>query len=115
LWDRAEAVASSQLIYPEARAAAAAAHRGGRINARTLRSAVESIDELRDELDVIGLDAALARAAGELAERHALRGYAAVHLASAIAIEDPNLVMVTWDRGLGAAAAQHRAVVPAQQ
>jgi len=64
---------------------------------------------------VIGLDAALARAAGELAERHALRGYDAVHLASAIAIDDPNLVMATWDRDLSAAAAQHRAVVPAQQ
>jgi len=64
---------------------------------------------------VIGLDATLARAAGELAERHALRGYDAVHLASAIAIEDPDLVMATWDRDLAAAAAQHRAVVPAQR
>jgi len=64
---------------------------------------------------VIGLDTALAQAAGELAERHALRGYDAVHLASAIAIKDSNLVMATWDRDLGAAAAQHRAVVPAQQ
>jgi hypothetical protein len=115
LWDRAERVASSQLIYPEARAAAAAAHRGGRIDARTLRSAVRSIDELCEELDVIGLDAALARAAGELAEQHALRGYDAVHLASAIAIEAPDLVMATWDRGLAAATAHHRTVVPAQQ
>jgi uncharacterized protein len=115
LWDRAEAVASSQLIYPEARAAAAAAHRGGRIDARTLRSAVRSIDELCKELDVIGLDAVLARTAGELAERHALRGYDAVHLASAIAIEDPDLVMATWDRDLAAATARHRTVVPAQR
>jgi predicted nucleic acid-binding protein len=64
---------------------------------------------------VIGLDAALAQAAGELGQRHALRGYDAVHLASAIAIEDPDLVMVTWDFDLAAATAQHRAVVPAQQ
>jgi predicted nucleic acid-binding protein len=103
------------LVYPEARAAAAAAHRGGRIDARTLRRAVRSIDELCDEIDVIGLDATLARAAGELAERHALRGYDAVHLASAIAIESPNLVMVTWDRDLAAATAHHCTVVPAQQ
>lgn len=115
LWDGAERVASSQLIYPEARAAAAAAHRGGRIDARTLRIAARCIDELCEELDVIGLDATLARAAGELAERHALRGYDAVHLASALAIEDPDLVMATWDRGLSAATAQHRAVVPAQR
>lgn len=80
-----------------------------------MRSAVRSIDELCGELDVIGLDAVLARAAGELAERHALRGYDAVHLASAIAIEDPDLVMATWDRDLAAATAQHRTVVPAQR
>jgi predicted nucleic acid-binding protein len=103
------------LVYPEARAAAAAAHRGGRIDARTLRSAVRRIDELCKELDVIGLDAALAHSAGELAERHGLRGYDAVHLASAIAIEDPSLVMATWDRYLAAAAAGHRAVVPAHR
>jgi predicted nucleic acid-binding protein len=108
-------VVSSQLIYPEARAAAAAAHRRGRIDARTLRSAVRSIDELSAELDVIGLDAALARIAGELAERHALRGYDAVHLASAIAIEEPDLVMATWDRELATATAEHRTVVPAQR
>lgn len=115
LWDRADVVASNQLIYPEAHAAAAAAHRGGRIDARTLRSAVRSIDDLCEELDVIGLDVVLARAAGELAERHALRAYDAVHLASAIAIEDPDLVMATWDRDLAAATAQHRTVVPAQR
>jgi len=108
-------VASSHLIYPEARAAAAAAHRGGRIDARTLRSAVRSIDELYKELDVVSIDAVLTRAAGDLAERHALRGYDAVHLASAIAIDDPRLVMATWDRDLAAATAQHRTVVPAPQ
>ena len=114
LWDRAESVASSQLVYPEACVAAAAAHRGGRIDARTLRAARRTIDELCRELRVIGLDERLARSAGELAERHALRGYDAVHLASALAIDDPDLVMATWDRDLAtAAAAQDRTVVPA--
>ncbi len=94
----------------------AAAHRGGRIDARTLRAAVRTIDELCRELDVIGLDEALARAAGDLAERHALRGYDAVHLASAAAIDDPDLVMATWDRELASAAvATNRTVVPAQR
>jgi predicted nucleic acid-binding protein len=116
LWDRAEAVASSQLIYPEARAAAAAAQRNGRIDTRTLRAAVRTIDELSRELDVIGLDDTLARAAGELAERHALRGNDAVHLASATAIDDPDLVIATWDRALASAAlAKNRTVAPAQR
>jgi predicted nucleic acid-binding protein len=109
-------VASSQLIYPEARAAAAAAHRGSRIDARTLRTAVRAIDELCQELDMIGLDDTLARVAGDLAERHALRGYDAVHLASAIAVDDPDLVMATWDRDLATASIeQNHTVVPARQ
>jgi predicted nucleic acid-binding protein len=64
---------------------------------------------------VIGLDDTLARAAGELAERHALRGYDAVHLASATAIDDSDLVIATWDRDLASAAiAKNQIVVPAQ-
>lgn len=116
MWNRAEVVASSHLIYPEARAAVAAAQRSGRIDTRTLRAAVRTIDELYRDLDVIGVDDALARTAGELAEHHALRGYNAVHLAAAIAIHDPDLVVATWDRDLAAAAlAKNRTIVPAQQ
>jgi hypothetical protein len=52
--------------------------------------------------------------AGELAERHGLRGYDAVHLASAISIEDADLVTATWDEALAAAVtASGYAVVPA--
>ncbi len=97
---QADSIASSQLIYPEARAAAALAFRTGRIDAHTLRSAVRAIEDLYAELRVIGIDGALAQFAGELAELHGLRGYDAVHLASAIAIEDAALVTVTWDRDL---------------
>jgi predicted nucleic acid-binding protein len=104
VWDRAEVVAASRLVYPEARAAVAAAQRAGRIDPRTLRAAVAAIGDLSSELRVIGIDDALACAAGDLAEKHGLRGYDAVHLASAIAIGDPDLVMATWDRDLGAAA-----------
>jgi hypothetical protein len=35
--------------------------------------------------------------AGRLADRHALRGADAVHLASALAIADPELVLVVLD------------------
>jgi hypothetical protein len=86
----------------------------GRIDTRTLRTAVRAIDDLHAELRVIGIDDALAQFAGELAELHGLRGYDAVHLASAIAIADAALVMVTWDRDLAdATVARGHAVVPA--
>jgi uncharacterized protein len=104
LWDRAGIVASSRLIYPEARAAVAAARRSGRIDSRTLRSAVRRVDDLYGELRVIGVDAQLVQAAGDLAELHGLRGYDAVHLASALAIGEPDLVIATWDHDLQEAA-----------
>jgi predicted nucleic acid-binding protein len=87
--------------------------RTGRIDARTLRSAVRAIDDLYAELRVVGIDGALAQLSGELAELHGLRGYDAVHLASAISMQDTELVVVTWDGDLAAAAlACGYAVVP---
>ena len=104
LWDRAESVVSSQLAYPEARAAAAAAHRGRRITSATLRRAVDRIDELCAELDVISLDPDLAHTAGDLAEAHGLRGYDAVHLATALSIDADSMLLATWDGDLARAA-----------
>ena len=103
LWDRAESVVSSQLIYPEARAAAAAARRGRRITSATLRRAVDRIEDLCSELEVIGLDANLARSAGNLAEAHGLRGYDAVHLATAMSVHADSMLVATWDGDLARA------------
>ncbi len=114
LWEGADLLVSSQLIYPEARAAAAMAYRIERIDSSGLRDAVESIEALCAELRVIGVDESLARLAGELAEAHGLRGYDAVHLASAVSMEDARLVTATWDADLAnAAVACGYAVVPA--
>jgi len=95
---------SSQLVYPEARAAAAAARRGRRITTATLRRAVDRIDELCTELDVISLDPGLAHSAGDLAEAHGLRGYDAVHLATALSIDSDSMLLATWDGDLARAA-----------
>lgn len=116
LWEEADVAVSARLLHPEARAAVASAHRARRVGARRLRGLVKQLEKLHADLDVVGLDDALARSAGDLAERHALRGYDAVHLASALAIDLPGeLVVATWDRELAAAAlAEGRMVVPAQ-
>ena len=53
---------------------------------------------------LIGVDWPLARHAGELAEQHDLRGFDAVHLATALAVDAADLVLVTWDRDLARAA-----------
>jgi uncharacterized protein len=59
---------------------------------------------IQDELLLVGVDAALAREAGDLADQLGLRGYDAVHLASALALGEPTTV-VTWDEELRRATA----------
>lgn len=103
LWGTRLQAASSILCYPEGRAAVAAARRGGRLSATGHRRAREEFESLQSELLLVGIDGPLARQAGELAEELGLRGYDAVHLASALALGLAT-TFVTWDRDLSAAA-----------
>jgi predicted nucleic acid-binding protein len=76
--------------------------------------AVEELDRRFSSMDVVELRRSLAVAAGSLAERFALRGYGAVHLASALVVDDGHTVMLTWDHELArAAGASGLGVVPA--
>jgi hypothetical protein len=104
LWDGADRIVSVRVVYPEARAALAQAHRLGRVTAQGLRSAVDDLDRRCEQLDLLDIDGALAKQAGDLAEQHALRGYDAVHLAAAHRVNDAELVVVAGDRPLLAAA-----------
>ncbi len=92
-------------LLAEARAALAAARRLGRQTARQHAQAVGALAELWLEIDGIELTEQLAIRAGELAEVFALRGYDAVHLASAEAIADDDAILVTSDQDLASAAA----------
>ena len=103
LWETRHPAASSILAYPEGRAALGAAQRGGRLTASAHAKAVEDFEAIQDELLLVGVDVLLTREAGDLAEQLGLRGYDAVHLASALALGEPTTV-VTWDRDLGRAA-----------
>jgi predicted nucleic acid-binding protein len=104
LWDRADLLVSSQLVYPEARAALAAAVRARRIDESTHVSAVATLEDLYAELRVIAIDEPLARHAGDLASEHALRGYDAVHLACALHLESRDILLATWDTAVNSAA-----------
>jgi predicted nucleic acid-binding protein len=103
LWDSYPA-AASVLAYPEARAALAAARRVKRLTARAHDRAVAELDVLNAELMIVVVDEALAQRAGELADERALRGYDAVHLASALALDPGETTLVTWDHDLSDAA-----------
>ncbi len=100
LWNEATRVISTRLIYPEARAALAQAQRMRRLTTGELGQAVEDLDSLASEISYIEINADVAASAGDLAQTHGLRGYDAVHLASAALIHDEELVLVTGVRDL---------------
>ncbi len=115
LWDGCDAALSSRLAYPEVRAALAAAARNHDLTQAELDTAERDWDEFWAAVRPVELTAAVEQHAGDLARAHALRGADAVHLASARAIGDPDLILAVWDRRLhaGALAAGCR-VAPAQ-
>ncbi len=104
VWERAQTVVTSQLTYPEARAALAAARRAGRLDTRAHRESTRRIDARWAQLAAVDLDAGMAARAGGLAHEHGLTGADAVHLAAAMALEAEDLVFVSWDGRLAAGA-----------
>jgi uncharacterized protein len=113
VWTAADRVVASRLLYPEARAALAAAHRSGRIPKALYRGRREALEVLWDQLDVVEITSTLARSAGDLAERYALRGYDAVHLAVALQVR-PDAMASADEELLRAAVALRIALVDAR-
>lgn len=97
LWDDADRVVSCRLAYVEGRAALAMARRMNRLDEDELRLAVQDFESLHAQLDVVEVTPGLVQDAGSLAERFALRGYDAVHLASAQLVQDPDVVLAAGD------------------
>jgi uncharacterized protein len=85
LWVESDFAVCAEIGYVEARAALAAVRRDKRLSAAALRTANEELELLWEQISVVAVDTGLVRAAGDLAEHDALRGYDAVHLAAAIA------------------------------
>lgn len=104
LWTDATRVVSCLLLYAEASAALAAAHRQRRLDDRSLRAAFAGLEALFGELHPMHVDELLVRRAGTLSSRLGLRGYDSVHLAAAERLADEELLFVAGDRALCAAA-----------
>jgi predicted nucleic acid-binding protein len=115
LWDGCDAALASRLAYPEVRAALAAACRHHDLSDDDLDTAERAWEQYWAAVRPVELTAGVERHAGQLARTCALRGADAIHLASALAIADPDLIIAAWDRRLhsGAATAGLR-VAPAQ-
>jgi uncharacterized protein len=116
LWDGCDAAVASRLAHVEVCAALAAANRNHQLGDDDLVSALDSWDGYWAAVRPVELTAAVEQRAGRLARQHALRGADAVHLASALALGDPDLVVAVWDARLAAGArAAHLAVAPADE
>lgn len=99
-WDDADTVVTSRLLYVESAAALAQASRTGRLSQRQHHAAVGLLDRLWPEFAVVEADESLVSRAAHLANIAALRGYDAVHCASAELVDDSDLVVASGDRHL---------------
>lgn len=105
-WLSADRLFTVRLTLVEARAALAQASRTVRLSQAQQRSAVSALPALFEQVGFIEVDDDVVRTAAELAETRALRAYDAVHLAAALRVEHPELVLVTGDGALLTAAAR---------
>lgn len=79
-------VASSLVTYAELRAGLAAALRGSRLSEAEHLERLREFEEDWEDVDKRQVTEPLVRLAGDLAEEHGLRGFDAIHLASAVAL-----------------------------
>ena len=105
--DEAEAVATSLLAYIETQAAFARARREARLSAQAYRHIVDAFVEDWSRYVAVEVTDRLVKEAGDLAVHRALRGYDALHLASALSLRERVSSAVTFlafDRKLTVAA-----------
>ncbi len=88
LVDAAEMPSTSRIAYAEARAAFARKRREKAVTLRDYRIIVQDFDNDWETFFIVDVSDALIKRAGQLAETFALRGYDAVHLASAVIVSE---------------------------
>ena len=105
--DEVEAVATSLLAYAEARAAFARARREARLSPHAYRHIVEMFEEDWPRYITVEVTDRIVKHAGNLAASRALRGYDALHLASASSLRErvsSSVMFLSFDRELSVAA-----------
>jgi len=88
LLDATEMPSLSRIAYAEARAAFARKRREKAVTLRDYRTLVQDFDDDWETFFIVDVSATLIKRAGQLTETFALRGYDAVHLASAVIVAE---------------------------
>ena len=84
----ATVISTSKVAYAEARSAFARKQRDGGFSAKVLRKIVEDFNREWESYFLIEVTDGLIRSAGDIAEKHLLRGFDSIHLASAINLKN---------------------------
>lgn len=107
LVDEAVLVATSRIAYAEARAALARTWREGALSEEDYRQSTIHLRADWEAYFTLDLAESVVQVAGDLAERHRIRGFDAIHLASGLTlsrrVRDP-ITFVCWDTRLWNAA-----------
>ena len=105
----ADALATSVVAYPEARAAFSRRYHEGGFDSKGFSRIKHGLDEDWPHYAVVQLTPNLAIEAGEIAEIQRVRGFDAIHLASALALQEKltgPMIFSCFDRRLNEAAKQ---------
>jgi uncharacterized protein len=98
LWDTSDRIFCLAVGYLEVRGAIAR-----RLARAAARRARDILDEDRAEVETIEVDDSLIARASEVTDLHRLRALDALHLAAAVELGHPELVVATWDKHLARA------------
>lgn len=99
-WNDADEIATSTLAFVEVHTVLAQARRSRRLTPAAHEGALESFERLWEEITPITPSDEIIRSAALLGTIHALRGYDAVHCATALAAASDDYVAVSGDRDL---------------
>jgi uncharacterized protein len=114
LWSSADAVVTSQLTYAETRSALRSGVKSGTLTRANHPVAVRGLAEIWSNVLASNVDTDIGTHAGDLVDRHGLRGADAIHLSTALAARGEDFLFVTWDRRLAdGALAEGLPVAPA--
>lgn len=100
IWDDATQIVTSRITYVEAQAAVAAAERADRIDSAQSKFARMRLDEMWRDAFVVEIDVDLMYAAAACARAYGLRGFEAIHCASAMTAGGIDALAVSGDRRL---------------
>lgn len=100
IWNDAQTLVSTRLLYVETMAALSQGEMTGRLSAAQFRDRASAWTDMWDQLEIREFDKDLMVQSGMAAQRYGLRGYDSVHSAAAASLAHPQLVAASGDRKL---------------